>query len=847
MPGNLDNHPWTQSLSVRQFVRDTPDLGVQSPGYQLVATLDAVFQEMMPSIPPRRGKRLDTNWGQFGILAALYFAPFKFSAIRPANLRDAWGRIDQVIPLYVFGKPRDQVPEDELISYRLVSDEFEIGPISTISDWHNKGLEKLARSFMAREQLLFSRLGEPSIVLKPHLDPKTKADQEVVNETKFPKHPFLTSLVRWFRRYRSWVWVSLSLILVLLVGWKSFRILSLYRDFKQDVDQLQILVTSDDVTLDVLSEAGPMLTKARADATALQSQAAPFGGLGRLLGWLPVYGGDLACAKDLLDLAVNLLIAGDEGFQVASPLMAAVQSEGKTLPIPEILNMLVAAQPGLSTADQAVDEALTARAKIDIERLSNKTRPLLEKIDPYLPLLRDGMDALGAIPKVLGAAEYGPQTYLVLIQNEDELRATGGFITAIAAVTVDQGEIIAFRVEDSYAVDDLSKIYPSAPWQIQEYMYLGYLLLRDSNWSPDFPVTASWAEHLYAYYSAHSVDGVVAIDQAMIRALLTVIGPLELDDESAPVTAETVIDYMRSAKDEYRDDAPERKAFMGLLAAALFQKIQGEADISWQALAKILLQALDEKHIQVQMDDPVVAGLLKARGWNGALRPGQGDYLMVVDSNLGFNKVNAAATTEIRYEVDLTMPANPTGWLMLTHHNPTAGKNTCVPGPHKTDMDYVETIARCYWDYVRVYTLTGTELLDATPHYVSRKWMVTGKAVPRRVDVLDNNGTVFENPEGLQAYGTMLVVPLAGELVTHFEFALPPDVVSPGNEGSWTYHLLVQKQAGTIGVPLSLQVHLPQGAQIRHSFPDGIFQDGVWQAEVALRTDLEISLTWQMP
>jgi hypothetical protein len=852
LPLQLDDHPWAKSLLVRQFVDDNPSIQAHDPGRQLLSTITAIFCEMMPSVPPRRGKRLDTDWGQFGILAALYFAPYKFGTPRPTKLRDAWGRIDQVIPLYVFGKPAFEVPPVELDPYKLVSDENEVAPTSTISDWHVKGLEKLAQIIIEREELLSVERGEPSVFFDPiqGVDISEKADlgptSKIFEQARFLKW------IELYRHHKRGLWTALIIILVLLLGWKAVRIYTLAREVKKDVDQLQAVVSLDaspidNLSLDSLIDVGPLLSSARIDVLTLQSELAPFIWVGKLVAWMPIYGGDAAAAGDLLDLASGLLIAGDEGFQAAEPLLSNVEAGEDRPTIPEILDVLVAAQPRIAIAQEAIQDALAARAAIDSERLSPITRPLLEKIDPFLPLLKDGVDALGVIPVIMGTPEYGPQTYLILIQNEDEIRATGGFITAVASVTVDQGQIIGFKAEDSYAVDDFSRMYPSPPWQYQQYMYIGYLLLRDSNWSPDFPTSATWAEHLYAYYSAHSVDGVIAIDQEVIRLMLTVLPPLEIVGLAEPVNANNVFDLMQNYKDQFRDDDPERKGFMGLMASALLERIQGSSDFSWQALGAAIIQGLNEKHIQVQMDDPILTNLLSSRGWDGAVHPGEADFLMVVDTNMGYNKANAMVTTEFSYEVSLSDMETPVGHLTVTHTNHSPGNDPCVPGPNDVDLDYIETAERCYWNYLRVYTLTGTKLLDAIPHAIPGEWLVTGYDVPARVDVLDNNGIVPENPAGVQAYGTLVVIPRSEQRQTSFDFALVPDAIQTAGANTWVYQLRIQKQAGTINIPLALRIHLPKGAQVVSSNPSGMFRDGTWQADLALRTDLEIFLMWQMP
>ena len=77
---------------------------------------------------------------------------------------------------------------------------------------------------------------------------------------------------------------------------------------------------------------------------------------------------------------------------------------------------------------------------------------------------------------LLGGTDSGPKTYLILVENEDELRPTGGFITAVGKVVIWNGQLVDLNIADSYSVDDINKAYPAAPWQMQD-MKLGIILL----------------------------------------------------------------------------------------------------------------------------------------------------------------------------------------------------------------------------------------------------------------------------------------------------------------------------------------------------------------------------------
>ncbi len=100
-PASLNAHPWAKSAVVADILDARPELRQLPAGRRLLFALATLFADMMPSVPPRQGLRLDTQWGEFGLLAARYFAPIQYGATLPISLRDAWGRIDQAILLFV--------------------------------------------------------------------------------------------------------------------------------------------------------------------------------------------------------------------------------------------------------------------------------------------------------------------------------------------------------------------------------------------------------------------------------------------------------------------------------------------------------------------------------------------------------------------------------------------------------------------------------------------------------------------------------------------------------------------------------------------------------------------------
>jgi hypothetical protein len=405
--------------------------------------------------------------------------------------------------------------------------------------------------------------------------------------------------------------------------------------------------------------------------------------------------------------------------------------------------------------------------------------------------------------------------------------------------------LISLSIDDSYNVDDINMPYPAAPWQMESFMNIPIMTFRDVSWFTDYPTTARWAKYLYAYTDAQPVDGVIAIDQHVLASILSVTGPVSVSAINTTVTSDNIRTVMRAQKIppplDQRDANWYRKQFMNPIASAILQKLFSGNGISWEHLLKVMMRELDEKHILIQLDNPTATKLLAARGWDGALSSNGGDFLMAVDTNVGYNKTNAVVSSSISYDVNLTDLAKPTASLLVSEQNNAQGSGACSQLPENADhttLEYWYPIDRCYYDYLRVYVLTGTELITATPQAVAvDDMLMLEQDVPARVDVLD------EAIPNIQGFGTLVVVPMKESRATGFQFNLPASVVQRDpNTGKYIYHLKIQKQAGTLGNAVTVRIHLPPSSEIDSASPAYVQEGPNLLFKLDLKTDIDISV-----
>ncbi len=610
------------------------------------------------------------------------------------------------------------------------------------------------------------------------------------------------------RRRVGCVLAILVVLVCIALGSKGWQLYTIARPLLTDVRAVAIQLNTRP-TPTTLVALQPVLARIRSRTVTLQREAAPLLLLTRWLRWVPVYGTDIAAAEPLLAVAVDLAIVAD---QTAAALAPAIQAHPPDQPLHRtLLEHMIPLPPELEIARQSAAHAAAIWESIPIASLSPPLRQRLEPLVTLIPLTYDALMLTPVLPDMLGA--NGPRQYLFIAQNPDEVRATGGFIGAAGILRIDSGQVTEFVTRHSGAVSDYrASPYPLPPEPFEHYMQIGLWAFHDANWSPDFPTSARVAMDLYQRGQGPvDLDGVIAMTPAGMQLLLAVIGPVTVLDVPEPVSATNLIDYMRSGYDqELTSTDPElgRKAYLARLADAVVARIAPDPlRFDLLALAQALRQALDERHILIYTTDPVAGAFLAYRGWDGGVQPGADDFLLVVDSNMGFNKVNANIEQSLTYVVDLTNPTTPEATLSVRHTHTLPIQRECRQRMAGTAPSlYEELVTGCYWNYLRVFIPSGSQLLNVRTNPVPAEWMLSGIGEPGTVRMSQGEG-------GSSVLSTFLVVPAGESRETLLRYRLPSAVLSQAARG-WRYRLKIQKQSGREPVPVVIQVRLPSHARL---------------------------------
>jgi LPXTG-site transpeptidase (sortase) family protein len=384
----------------------------------------------------------------------------------------------------------------------------------------------------------------------------------------------------------------------------------------------------------------------------------------------------------------------------------------------------------------------------------------------------------------------GPRRYLVLGQNSDELRPTGGFIGTSGVVTFEQGRVVEQRYGSSFDLNvPFDRMVPP-PAPLVRFMGAGYWHLREANWAPDFPSTARQAQYFFHLHADDPLAGVIAIDQDFVAQLLAVVGPTSVPGYDEVVTPENVRDRL-----DYQvhvvsgDTEARRKGFVSALFPVLMERL---ATLPRERLGDLVVamnRALAGQDLLLWLDDPRAQQALANLAWDGHLLSSTGDYLFLVNANLGANKINREVEQELDYTVSIDAESRlvARASVLLKNRRPTAD-----PGPYKTAD---------YRDFMRLFVPRGSELVAAAGF----------DSTPQSADEC-----------GRTTFSGLVVVPPGEDRRVELTYRLPA-TIGPAN-----YSLVVQKQPGSGAFPVRVR---------REVGPEAEVSLGLWTHHTITPTD----------
>ena len=530
--------------------------------------------------------------------------------------------------------------------------------------------------------------------------------------------------------------VAALLILVFLLLFSVFGIylpaMKVYKSAKvtyADAQAAEWAMKTENISL-----ASDQLAKTKADLTVTQNNLKAMG----YLAFIPVanlYYGD----------ANNLVDAGFHGLNAASILVDSIK------PYADVLGLKGQGSFAGGTAQQRIETAVKTMGKItpNIDQIVTEleaVRADIDKVDPNrypsflvgkkvnstienmksltdqsVNLITSARPLIKILPQILG--EPNEKKYLVLFQNDKELRPTGGFITAYAIFRVDSGVIHVDTSGDIYTLDATVPNKPAAPSELINYLDVNTLNLRDNNLSPDFKVSM---ESFYKMYQTagdyQKVDGIIAVDTHALVAAMDILGDVTTDGTTFTTKNDPRCDcpqviYQLESYADVRTNTivANRKGIIGDLMFAIMTKaFQSSPKKYWGPLFQTMLTEMNDKHVLFYMRDQQAQDAFESVNAAGRILPFQGDYFHLNEANFGGAKSNMFVSESVTQDYNVQSDGSIVKTVTVTYNNPYPPSNCSLTA-----------ITLCLnaklRDWFRVYVPEGSQLVSSQGSEVKMK------------------------------------------------------------------------------------------------------------------------------
>ncbi len=712
---------------------------------------------------------------------------------------------------------------------------------------------------------------------RPLINLSYQAPHLEIIETEEPSPPS--------HRWRSVLLFALVLLLLII----PFKILSYYKVIRPGAWQDSLLGVSKSGAAKMISgsesalefrlgEASQNFTQASLDFVAAQEQMKEIDELVLALATFS--------QNDNIKLASQskkLLAAGEIGARLGNDLALAVDS----LLGPGQMNEPLA--PRLANFVR-----LGRRATVDVEDLKRQ----IDKVNvKYLPAdyqqkfsdLKSKLDVLQSglgnfvslaaeLDEFLGANQ--DKRYLLVFQNNNEMRASGGFIGSYALLDVSEGKIKNIEVPAGGSYDTAGGLRelvaaPEPLWLVNPLWHFW-----DANWWPDWPLSAKNLMWFLEKSDGPSVDGVVAFTPTVIEKLLAVTGPIDLTEKygvtidadnfwavtqgiiektgnpelyaSSTTLGQKLDQAIIDNEDLLAQQATERpKEIIGDLMDKILLELPRKLDkANLGKLLRLADECLNEKQVLFYFSDSALEQKMIENFWAGKMKSAPNDYLSLINTNIAGGKSDRMIEETINHKVEVQSDGSIIDTLTVTR------SHRGVRGEPFTGMRNV--------DWMRFYVPKGSELLAASgfsrpdekyfeapdPAWTKNELLEKSE---NKAQVHESSGTKIYTESGKTVFANWSMVDPGESVILVVKYRLPFKLRRADNEqplvsriNRWfkqepivyTYSLLVEKQPGAKASNYQGSLSLVQPLDIFWKYPDNLaIMDSSWQIFDRLNSD----------
>ncbi|MFA5894605.1 MAG: DUF4012 domain-containing protein [Candidatus Shapirobacteria bacterium] len=414
----------------------------------------------------------------------------------------------------------------------------------------------------------------------------------------------------------------------------------------------------------------------------------------------------------------------------------------------------------------------------------------------------------GVLAKVTRAVDFLPEMlgtdgkrreFMVLLQNESELRPGGGFIGSYGILSFENGKLLNFEISDIYEADGQLKGHVEPPAAIKKYLGEAKWYMRDANWQSDFGMSAKDIQWFMEKETGRKVDGVIGVDLAVAKAILGVTGEIYVPDFKEKINKNNLYEQAEFySETKFFPGSKQKASFLGGIGRQLFEEIKNLKGEQRMKMVLALVDMMERNEIQIALSNEPASKVVAELGWNGAVYEGKcavdrcfADYLYVVEANLGVNKANYFLYRSIDQTIDI---GNQTiGRVVKISYENTAKNNSWPGGDYK--------------NYVRMYIPSTANIAEVSVTDVEANGIKT---------IYSGDNLDITTSRGKKEIGFLVVVPAGKKRMVEVRYV---DQVDLTKKEKFSYLHYIQRQPGYGDTGLVSLVSLPPGWQVNQVEP----------------------------
>lgn len=507
---------------------------------------------------------------------------------------------------------------------------------------------------------------------------------------------------------------------------------------------------------------------------SFQKAKSAFGQARELLGptWLrgiPWLGTQLAGADDLTTIGFEGSSAGAEMTEL---LVGAASVDGGH----GLNEVLSRAHPHLDAALTSLTVVAERSQRLSpnglVPQLADAVGQVQKLLEPIQPLLSRSQAFLD-LERYFFSTDH---RFLLLSQNNAQLRPSGGFIGTYGLVSLGPSGFKLERFEDVYKLPGARSDMP-----VPEGMGTRAVYFHLANWWLDFPTTGKTMAELWDTIEPKQpeIEGVIAIDLPTIRNLLKVFGPISVPEVGGKLTAKNVFELLSYAVEVEKSGGQGeegKKAAVVSFAGAVMKRLFTLSEEEFIPVMQALATSANEKHIQLYLKDASAQAAMVTAGWSGAIAPAADTTDVVAVANAVMRqpaKSNLGVAKQLDYDVTLSAQ--------------DGAKTTLVLGYTKSADNPLGSLQDVFNNLARVHRASGTKLTGGSKQIES-----------------------INDAVGLPTFANSFRLNSSKSTSVTMKVQVP-NALRQDSDGTWHYRLLLVKQADLENTEAMVTVQIPDG------------------------------------